>query len=201
VGWVDQGSSAAEAGIQAGDVIIAVNGSPISGTDRSEILRNDLHGTAGGSVHVTVVKRDGASREIVLTRRPYPPHLNSESDLFRYSIPGNWQMDLRYPFPLPWSPAIDHKGVEDLAFASGFDDTASPEYHSYLILWWLGGSKPLTADRPQSDMIAYFRGLAEHRGETTTSCRIFRRCRRSTVILTMGRRPLVALQRRASTAQ
>lgn len=164
VTWVDQGSSAAEAGIQAGDVIIAVNGSSVIGTDPSEILRKDLGGTAGGNVRVTVVRRNDAPREIVLTRRPYPPHLNSESDPFRYSVPGDWQMDLRYPFPLPWSPVIDHKGIEDLAFAPGFDDTASPEYHSYLILWWLEGSNPLTAARLQSDMIAYFRGLAEQRG-------------------------------------
>jgi hypothetical protein len=72
-------------------------------------------------------------------------------------------MDLRYPFPLPWSPAIEHKGIEDLAFAPGFDDMGSPEYHSYLILWWLEGSKPLTADQLRSDMAAYFRGLAEQR--------------------------------------
>jgi len=164
VGWVEQGSSAAEAGVQAGDVILAVNGSQISGTDPGEILRKNFRGAVGGSVRVTVVRRDGAPREIVLTRRPFPPHLNPEADLFRYSIPGNWQMDPRYPFPLPWSPTIDHKGIEDLAFAPGFDDTASPEYHSYLIVWWLEGSQPLTADRLQRDMVAYFRGLAEQRG-------------------------------------
>lgn len=69
-------------------------------------------------------------------------------------------MDPRYPFPLPWSPAIAYKGFEDLAFAPGFDDTSSPEYHSYLIRWWLEGSKPLTAEQLQSDMITYFRELA-----------------------------------------
>jgi hypothetical protein len=58
-------------------------------------------------------------------------------------------MDPRYNFPLPWSPAIDHKGMEDLAFAPGFDDTASPEYNSYLILWWLEDAPALTASQIQ----------------------------------------------------
>ena len=161
---VEQGSSAAEAGIQIGDIIVAVNGTPVAGHDSNEIGRAGLRASAGGSVRLTVVKTGREPAEMVLAFRPYPPHLNPASDAFFYSIPGNWQMDPRYPFPLPWSPAIAYKGFEDLAFAPGFDDTASPEYHSYLILWWLEGSKPPTAEGLQNDMIAYFRGLAEQRG-------------------------------------
>jgi hypothetical protein len=161
---VEQGSAAAEAGILVGDIIVAVNGSPVSGHDSNEIGRAGLRGPAGASVRLTVVKMGREPAEIALTVRPYPPHLNPASDAFFYSIPGNWQMDPRYPFPLPWSPTIAYKGFEDLAFAPGFDDTSSPEYHSYLIVWWLDGSKPLTAEQLRSDMVAYFRGLAEQRG-------------------------------------
>jgi hypothetical protein len=161
---VEQGSAAAEAGILVGDIIVAVNGSPVSGHDSNEIGRAGLRGPAGGSVRLTVVKMGREPAEIVLTLRPYPPHLNPASDVFSYAIPGNWQMDPRYPFPLPWSPVIAYKGFEDLAFAPGFDDTSSPEYHSYLIFWWLEASKPLTAEGLQSNMVAYFRGLAEQRG-------------------------------------
>jgi hypothetical protein len=161
---VEQGSSAEEAGIQVGDIIVAVNGTPVAGHDSNEIGRAGLRASAGGSVRLTVVKTGREPAEMVLAFRTYPPHLNPASDAFFYSIPGNWQMDPRYPFPLPWSPMIAYKGFEDLAFAPGFDDTASPEYHSYLILWWLEGSKPLTAKGLQNDVIAYFRGLAEQRG-------------------------------------
>jgi hypothetical protein len=161
---VEQRSSADEAGIQVGDIIVAVNGSPVAGHDSNEIGQAGLRAPAGRGVRLTVVKMGREPAEMVLEFRPYPPHLNPASDAFFYSIPGNWQMDPRYPFPLPWSPVIAYKGFEDLAFAPGFDDTSSSEYHSYLILWWLEGTKPLTAEELQSNMIAYFRGLAEQRG-------------------------------------
>ena len=101
-----------------------------------------------------VVKGNGAPSEIVLKRKPSTPHLSRATDLFHYSIPGNWQMDPRYPFPLPWSPSIAYEGFEDLAFAPGFDNTSSPEYHSYLILWWLKGTPALTSETLEKNMVA-----------------------------------------------
>jgi len=161
---VEPGSAAAEAGIAPGDLILSIGGVSVSGRNVDEIVRQDLRGPAGGKVALSVVKSGGQPTTLVLTRKAYPPLLNPASDPFSYSVPGNWRMDLRYPFPLPWSPAIDHKGLEDLAFAPGFDDTGSPEYHSYLIVWWLEDSEPLTADRIQTDMLLYFRGLGAQRG-------------------------------------
>ena len=163
---VAAGSAAAEAGIEAGDIIVAVNGTPVSGLDAGEVGKAGLRGSSGASVKLMVVKAttDRPPTEIVATLRPYPPHVNPATDAFSYTVPGDWQMDLRYPFPLPWSPSISHKGLEDLAFAPGFDDQSSPEYHSYLIVWWLEGVKPLTSEGLESDMVAYFRGLAEQRG-------------------------------------
>ena len=163
---VAPGSSAAEAGIEVGDLIIAVNGTKVAGFEPNAILKAGFDGPVGASVRLRVVKNkaDGPPVEIAVTLKPYPPHLNPATDAFSYSISGNWQMDPRYPFPLPWSPSIAYKGFEDLAFAPGFDDTSSPQYHSYLILWWLEGSKPLSEVALDSDMVTYFRGLAEQRG-------------------------------------
>jgi hypothetical protein len=164
VRMVAKGSSAEEAGIGAGDIIVSVNGTATEGHDGDELGRAGLQGAVGDSVHLMVVKGHDAPAEIVLKRKPYPPHVSQASDIFHYAIPGNWQMDPRYPFPLPWSPSIAYEGFEDLAFAPGFDNTSSPEYHSYLILWWLKGTPTLTSETLGRDMVTYFRGLAEQRG-------------------------------------
>jgi hypothetical protein len=164
VRMVAKGSAAEAAGIGVGDVIVSVNGILTEGHDAGELGRAGLWGTAGESVRLMVVKGNGAPAQMVLTRKPYVPHVNPETDAFRYTIPGEWQMDPRYPFPLPWSPSIAYKGFEDLAFAPGFDDTSSPEYHSYLIVWWLEGTPPISAESLDKEMVAYFRGLAEQRG-------------------------------------
>lgn len=161
---VEPESAAAAAGIRIGDIVVSVNGSPVEGRDGNEIVRKDFKGPIGDAVRLSVAKLDGNRSEIVLTRKAYPPHLNPQSDPFSYVIPGSWQMDLRYRFPLPWSPVISYQGFEDLAFAPDFDDPSSPAYHSYLIVWWLDGARQLTAGELQTNMAAYFRGLAEQRG-------------------------------------
>jgi hypothetical protein len=161
---VAPGSAAGDAGIRLGDIIISVNGSAIEGRDSNQVAQNDFRGPVGGAVRMKIARLDGSQSEIVLTRKPFPPHLNPASDPFKYVVPGSWSMDLRYKFPLPWSPAISHQGLEDLAFAPNFADQSSPEYHSYLILWWLDGAPQITAEQLQTDMVVYFRGLAEQRG-------------------------------------
>lgn len=161
---VKTGSAAADAGIAAGDIVVSVNGTPAEGHDTGELGRAGLSGMVGDSVRLMVAKMNHPPEEIVLKRMPYPPHVNPATDAFQYSVPGNWQMDPRYPFPLPWAPSIERKGFEDLAFAPGFDNTNSPEYHSYLIVWWLDGKQVLTAKELEKDMVTYFRGLAEQRG-------------------------------------
>jgi hypothetical protein len=160
---VEAHSAAAEAGIEAGNLILATDGNPVFNASMSEVIHR-LAGPIGSSIELSVVKTDGNLYKMTLTRQPYPAHLNPTTDPFSYVIPGNWQMDLRYNFPLEWSPSVSHKGFEDLSFAPGFDDVASPEYHSYLILWWLDGKVALTADKLQTEMVTYFRGLAEQRG-------------------------------------
>jgi PDZ domain len=160
---VDPHSAAADAGIQAGDLILAADGKRVFNTELNELMKR-LDGPAGSSVELSVVQVDGNSKQVALVRRPYAPHRNPQTDVFSYAIPGNWQKDPRYNFPLPWSPGLAFKGFEDLYFAPGFDDLDSTEYHSYVFLWWLDGKQQITAAELQADMVTYFKGLAEQRG-------------------------------------
>jgi len=160
---VEPSSAAADADIQPGDLILATNGQPVFNIDARE-MNERLAGPAGSAIELSIVPADGNVKKIALIRRPYAPHLNPRSDVFWYSVPGNWQADARYSFPLPWSPALALKGFEDLYFAPGFDDPASPEYHSYFFLWWLDGNQQITAEGLETDLVTYFSGLAEQRG-------------------------------------
>ncbi|HEX4164709.1 MAG TPA: PDZ domain-containing protein [Bryobacteraceae bacterium] len=160
---VDPNSAAADAGLEAGDLILAADGKRVFNAELNELIKR-LAGPAGSSIELSIVQANGNLKKITLIRRPYPPHVNPQTDAFSYSIPGNWQKDPRYNFPLPWSPGLAFKGFEDLYFAPGFDDLDSPEYHSYVFLWWLDGQRQITAAELQSDMVTYFGGLAEQRG-------------------------------------
>jgi hypothetical protein len=160
---VEPSSAAADVDIQPGDLVLATNEQPVFNIDAREMNKR-LAGPAGSPIELSVVPADGKVKKIALIRRPYSPHLNPQADTFRYSVPGNWQMDLRYRFPLPWSPALALKGFEDLYFAPGFDDPASPEYHSYFFFWWLDGKQQITAESLETEMVTYFSGLAEQRG-------------------------------------
>lgn len=157
-------SPAAKAGIHCSEFIVAVNGVPTPGRDVSDIVRKDFWGPVDGTVRLTVVRFDGSQSEITLVRVPYPLHTNPASDPFAYSVPGSWAADSRYLFPLPWSPNLAYRGFEDLFFAPNFDQTDSPEYHSYLFFLWLEGTHLLSAEQLKADMLTYFRGLAEERG-------------------------------------
>ncbi|MGB9456350.1 MAG: PDZ domain-containing protein [Bryobacteraceae bacterium] len=159
-------SPAAKAGIHSGDFVVAVNGAPVPGREIHEIINKDIHGPIGGTLRLTVVKPDGSQSEYALVRAPYPPHSNPASDPFVYTVPGSWGTDPRYQFPLPWSPKLPYHGFEDLFYAPDFAQTDAPEYHSYLFFLWLEGSHMLSAQQLQSDIVTYFRGLAEERGRT-----------------------------------
>ncbi len=157
-------SAAADAGMVPGDVIVQTDEKPVEGLERNEMMKR-LAGEVGTSIQLSIVRADGDFKKMTLVRKPYSPHRNPSTDSFGYVIPGNWEMDPRYPFPLPWSPTIAHRGFEDLSFAPGFDEVESPEYHSYLILWWLDGRMELSATQLQTEMVAYFQGLAKQRGQ------------------------------------
>ncbi|HMF10149.1 MAG TPA: PDZ domain-containing protein [Thermoanaerobaculia bacterium] len=161
---VEDNSPAEKAGIQCSDFVTAVNGTPVAGREFMEIVKTDLQGSIGGTVRLSVLRSDGSQSEISLTRAPFPPHKNPASDSFAYVVPGLWSTDPRYTFPLPWSPALAYQGVEDLFYVPNFAETGSPEYHSYVFFWWLDGAPVFDAARLESDMLTYFRGLAQERG-------------------------------------
>src|SRR5262249_41619915 len=107
---VEEGLPGAEAGVQRGDIVVAVNGVPVPGREITDIVRNDVHGSVGSGVRLTIVRPPTGQFEVSLRRVPYAPHKNPVSDPFSYSIPGQWSVDPRYSFPLPWSPALNHRG-------------------------------------------------------------------------------------------
>jgi hypothetical protein len=162
---VEEDSPAAKAGIHCSDFVMAVNGVPVPGRVYSDILRKEIEGPAGGTVRLTVARYDGSQSEITLVRAPYPPHVNPESDPFAYRVPGSWSTDPRYQFPLPFVPKLAYQGVEDVFFSPNFPYTDAPEYHSWLFFMWLDGTHMLSAEQIQSDMVTYFSGLAEERGQ------------------------------------
>ena len=68
VATVYKDTPARDAGIQPGEVITAVNGSPIAGKD-VDTVTSQIRGPAGTKVTLTVASRDGTSRNVTLTRR------------------------------------------------------------------------------------------------------------------------------------
>jgi hypothetical protein len=159
------GLSGEKAGVHRGDIVFAIDGSLVMGRSLDEINRKALRGPVGSTVRLSFVRLDGSQYELTLARVAYPPYKNPASDRFEYTVPGSWRMDPRYDFPLPWAPSIAYHGLEDLAFSPDFDFTDSPEYHSYLFFWWLDGAPSLSAKQLESDMVTYFRGLAQQRGK------------------------------------
>jgi carboxyl-terminal processing protease len=68
VATVFKHTPARQAGIQPGEVIIAVNGESIAGQD-ADAVTSRIRGPAGTEVTLTIRSQDGKSRDITLTRR------------------------------------------------------------------------------------------------------------------------------------
>jgi carboxyl-terminal processing protease len=68
VATVYKDTPAREAGIEAGEVITAVNGQSIAGKD-ADTVTSEIRGPAGTKVTLTIEDRDGKSRDVTLTRR------------------------------------------------------------------------------------------------------------------------------------
>src|SRR5215472_5712977 len=137
---VEEDSPAAKAGIMCSDFIVAINGTPVAGREFAQIVKTDLQGPVGGTIRLTVLRYDGTQRDISVVRAPFPPHKSPPTDPFTYVVPGTWSTDPRYKFPLPWSPELAYQGFEDLFYVPNFNETDSPEYHSYIFFLWLEGT-------------------------------------------------------------
>lgn len=67
---VSPGGPAEQAGVRAGDLIVAVNGAVIKGRDPALRVIEQLHGVGPGDKVNLRVSRDGKVREVTLTARP-----------------------------------------------------------------------------------------------------------------------------------
>jgi len=114
---VEPTSGADEAGLHPGDLIVGVDGRNVEGHERKELLQW-FNGPVGAPVQLALISQ-GGKREVTVRRKPYPPHVNSERDPFRYQIPGDWTIDPQYTFPLPWVSSLFYEGFEDVGFSPG----------------------------------------------------------------------------------
>ncbi|HXO40662.1 MAG TPA: PDZ domain-containing protein [Thermoanaerobaculia bacterium] len=155
----------AAAGVQKGDVIVAIDGSPVVGKDALAAFKSELRGPAGGKVRLSLVRvaEDNREFEVTLERSAYPLRENPAAQPFSFSMPRSWRFE-GFEFPLPWSPQIAYHGTEDIAFAPDFDDQAGGNYHSLVWFWWLEGRPEIDAASLRADLLQYFRGLSQERG-------------------------------------
>lgn len=155
----------AAAGVQKGDVVLAIDGSPVVGKDALAAFKSELRGPAGGKVRLSLVRvaEDNRELEVTLERSAYPLRENPAAQPFSFSMPRSWRFE-GFEFPLPWSPQIAYHGTEDIAFAPDFDDQAGGNYHSLVWFWWLAGRPVIDADSLRADLLQYFQGLSRERG-------------------------------------
>ncbi|HUE01191.1 MAG TPA: PDZ domain-containing protein [Bryobacteraceae bacterium] len=162
---VIENTPAAQAGICNGDLIVAIDGKDADAKGLA-MLQASLTGPLGGHLELTLLRlSEGRQFDADLTRVPYPLRRNSAREPFQFYSAADWRAESD-AFPLPWSPQLPYHGWEDLVFAPGFEDKASPNYHSYAFVWWLEGKPDFSAERLQSDLLTYYRGISEERGRT-----------------------------------
>jgi len=86
--------------------------------------------------------------------------------------PGNWQKEI-IPFPIDFAPEIDLEGFEDLRFAPGWSDSTSEEFWTYMFVWCVEESGPLTEEGLTKYFNSYYDGLnrIEERNKMDTTGR------------------------------
>jgi hypothetical protein len=155
----------AAAGIQKGDLIIAIDGNAVSGKDAAVAFKDALRGPAGGKVRLSLVRvaEDNRVMELTVARSAYPLRENPAAQPFGFLMPRNWRFE-SFDFPLPWAPRLAYRGTEDIAFAPDFDDRAGSNYHSLVWFWWLEGRPEIDAGSLRASLLQYFQGLTAERG-------------------------------------
>lgn len=95
---VSPGGPAQDAGIRPGDVIVAVNGAPISGNDTARQAIRRLMSVRPNSPVKVRVMRHGKPQALELTARPL--------FVFAFTGPAGWGAGLPMPPALPAAPAL-----------------------------------------------------------------------------------------------
>lgn len=76
-----------------------------------------------------------------------------------WEIPEGWRTET-IPFPLEFAPGLPYRGVEELRFPNAFLTPEADWYFSYAFVWHVAAPGVASTDALESDLVAYFRGLA-----------------------------------------
>ncbi|MGH9823127.1 MAG: PDZ domain-containing protein, partial [Blastocatellia bacterium] len=110
---VAEGSSAAKAGIQNGDLILEIDGASVRGKNLVDAAK-PLTGSVGGKVHLKIARPLGSwVFEVDLVRTPYEARSNPSREAFGYRWMADWRLECD-SFPLDWAPQMRYRGAEDL---------------------------------------------------------------------------------------
>ena len=84
---------------------------------------------------------------------------------FYLPTPDGWRTET-IPFPLDFAPELDYEGLEELRFSPGMFIEMKVDFWSYAFVWWVPEDTVLDAERLQTDLEIYFRGLTRAVAET-----------------------------------
>lgn len=74
------------------------------------------------------------------------------------NAPSSWRKEV-IPFPLPFAPDIDFKGVEDIRFAPGWHDPSSEDFWTYYFVWYIDKSEKIADANLKAILENYYNGL------------------------------------------
>jgi PDZ domain len=161
-----EGTAAAAAGVERGDLVTAVDGNRVAGQDFSAAFKAASEAPPGSVVRLTLLRPGDGFRRIELDLKAsatVPLRENPRFESFAYKVARSWRLE-SYEFPLPWAPRIAWRGIEDVLFAPGFRDRAAPAYHALVWVWWVDGHPAVDAETIAATLREYFRGLSQERG-------------------------------------
>lgn len=77
---------------------------------------------------------------------------------FYLPTPEGWRTET-ITFPLDFAPELEYEGLEELRFSPGMFAEMKIDFWSYAFVWWVPKETHFDADRLQTDLESYFRGL------------------------------------------
>lgn len=77
---------------------------------------------------------------------------------YTLDVPKGWGVEL-FSLPADFAVAMTYKGVEEIRFAPGWDDSTKGDYWSYAYLWWLDGTPAINTGSLQENLQVYYSGL------------------------------------------